>query len=292
MHRVVGKVARKVPLVSSILKSQDLSKDKGILQLEKGQLEADVREARAVADSPRDFLALHYLHGKGIEIGAAHHPVKIPAGASVKYVDLFSAGDLRKAFPLEYENAAIVDVDIIDDAEKLTKFKPRSLDFIIANQFLEHCLDPIGTVLTMYSKLRSGGVLYMAIPDMRYTFDRERALTTYEHSLEEHKDKTHKKFRKEHTYDYVRLAVPLDAHYSTAEIRKHDIDTQVQEILDSDYRIHYHVWTQKEMTELFMRLAQDFRVSLEIEAVLKNNHEFVYILRKEPPRSLSKPAKH
>jgi len=139
-------------------------------------------------------------------------------------------------------------------------------------------------VLMMYSKLRKNGVLFMALPDMRHTFDRKRPLTSYEHLLEEHKDKTKKKFRREHTREYMEIAVPLDEHFSNAEILNYDLDTQVQQILDSDYRVHYHVWTQREVTELFVRLARDFKVDLEIEALMKNQHEVIYVLRKHSGR--------
>lgn len=245
-----------------------------------GKLEADIRTLQDLVYEPRNFIAQNFISGKGIEIGAAHHPVKIPSAASVKYVDMFSAEDLRKAFPNEYTNAHLVHIDVVDDGEKLTKFKNNSLDFIIANHFLEHCLDPIGTLLMMHKKLRRNGTLYMAIPDMRYTFDRERPLTTYEHLLDEHRDKTGKRFRKTHTEEFIKLAAPLDTHFSKAPSAKLPASKQVQQLLDSDYRIHYHVWTQKQMTELFVHIAEDFNVDLEIEALIKNRHEVIYIIRK------------
>jgi SAM-dependent methyltransferase len=200
----------------------------------------------------------------------------MPPKAKVKYVDVFSADDLKKAWPKEYPKLDIVEVDVIDDGEKLAKFKANSLDFIIANHFIEHCLDPIGTIINMYKKLRRDGVLYMAIPDKRFTFDKPRAITTYAHLLEEHQAKAKKKFLWEHTKDFVLLA----------EKHKSDIDKRTQELIDSEYRIHYHVWTQREMTEFFVRLAADFKLDLEIEAVFKNRHEVIYILRKKPPTRL------
>ena len=253
----------------------DLHQTIGILQLEKGQLEADVRDRDAILRSKRSFLANNYISGQGIEIGAAQMPVKLPAKAKARYVDVFSAEDLKKALPL-YEKLDIVHVDVVDDGEKLTKFKDNSLDFIIANHFIEHCIDPIGTVINMYKKLKREGVLYVGIPDKRYTFDIDRPLTTYEHLLEEHKDKTNNKFKAAHTLEYVKVKLGKDKN-SPEKVKK-----RVQEILDSGYRIHYHVWTQREMTEMFARLAKDFKLDLEIEALLKNHHEVVYVLRKMP----------
>ena len=244
--------------------------DKGVLQLEKGQLEAELRDLKEIAGNPRNFLAQQFLHGSGIEIGAAQYPVRMPAGAHVKYVDVFTAEELRKAWPRDYEKTDIVEIDVVDDGEKLAKFKGNSLDFIIANHFFEHCLDPIGTLINMNKKLHKDGVLYMAIPDKRYTFDSERPLTTYNHLLAEHADKTNQKFRREHTEEFVRLG----------DKYKGDIKKRTQELLDSGYRVHYHVWTSKEMTELFTRAGIDFKINFEIQALIKNNHEVIYILRK------------
>ncbi len=277
---MIKRIVRRLPGVKQLKDIKHLAKDKGILQLEKGQLEADVRNFKHVSEDARTFLAHRFIKGAGIEVGAAHHPLELPPKAKVKYVDVFTAADLRKAFPIEYENAEIVDIDVVDDGEKLSKFKANSLDFIIANHFLEHCLDPIGTLLNMYTKLRKNGVLFMAVPDMRYTFDRKRQLTTYDHLLEEHKDKTKKKFREEHTREYVKLAIPIDQHFNDTELKSRSTEAQIQHFLNSDYRIHYHVWTQREITELFARISQDFKIHLEIEAVLKNEHEVIYVLRK------------
>jgi SAM-dependent methyltransferase len=274
------KALRRTPVVGKrVTKYRDLVHDNGILRLEKDQLEATLREKDTINFSTkRNFLAQQYLSGKGIEIGAAHLPIKLPKSAKVKYVDVFSTEDLRKVFPQEYKTAPLVEVDVVDDGETLSKFKDDSLDFIIANHFIEHCLDPIGTIINMYKKLRKEGVLYMAIPNKQYTFDKPRDITPYEHLLEEHKDKSKSKFRKAHTEEAVRLTID--------ELRPSDIPSKVQEILDSGFRIHYHVWGQPGMTELFVRLAQDFKINLEIDALMKNEHEVIYVLRKEPPLKL------
>ena len=59
----------------------------------------------------------------------------------------------------------------------------RSQDFIIANHFLEHTENPIGTIETHLGKLKPGGVLFYAVPDKRYTFDFRRPVTPIEHMV-------------------------------------------------------------------------------------------------------------
>lgn len=270
MRKIVKTAGRRIPPLRRLMDERhNLYHDKGVLQLEKGQLEADIREHKNTIENPRNFIAHHFIHGSGIEIGAAQLPVKMPKGATVRYVDVFTADELRAAWPRDYTKLDIVEIDVVDDGEKLGKFKAGSLDFIIANHFIEHCLDPIGTVINMYKKLRKNGVLFLAIPDKRYTFDEPRPITTYKHLLEEHKDKT-QKFKRAHTEEFLLLG----------DKYKGDIKKRTQELLDNGYRPHYHVWTQKEMTEMFVRLADDFKIDLEIQALLKNQHEVIYILRK------------
>jgi hypothetical protein len=138
MHKTIKTIGKKLPIVDRLAQqTANMQTEIGILQLEKGDLEATIREKNTLINSKRNFLAERYISGHGIEIGAAQLPVRLPAKASVKYVDVFTADELREAFPL-YKKLRIVDIDVVDDGEKLDKFKDNSLDFIIANHFLEH----------------------------------------------------------------------------------------------------------------------------------------------------------
>lgn len=269
MQKLVKKIIVENPISKPFVKNRELERDKGILQLEKGQLEADLRNFTAEFVGARNYLANRYIRGKGIEIGAAQLPVKVSKGTKVQYVDIFTAEELRKAWPKDYEKLDIVEVDVVDDGEKLTKFKANSLDFIIANHFIEHCLDPIGTLINMNKKLKKDGVLFFGIPDKRYTFDKKRPITTYSHLLAEQKDKKHS-FLWDHTKEFVKLG----------EDYKGDIDSRVQELIDSEYRVHYHVWTQDEMYEFFTRAIKDFSINLEIVSMVKNMHEVIFLLKK------------
>ena len=87
-------------------------------------------------------LAERYLRGSGIEVGALNVPLPIPAGASVRYVDRMSLEDLRAQYP-ELGDWPFVPPDVIDDGELLETFADGTLDFVIANHFIEHCQNPI-----------------------------------------------------------------------------------------------------------------------------------------------------
>jgi len=133
-------------------------------------------------DARRPTLAGHYLFGKGLEIGPLHQPLAIPLGVTVSYVDRLKVADLRREYP-ELAEWDLTEAEVLDDGESLSTIEPASQDFIVANHFLEHCEDPIGTIHNHLGKLRPGGVLFYAVPDKRYTFDYPRDVTPLEHMI-------------------------------------------------------------------------------------------------------------
>jgi ubiquinone/menaquinone biosynthesis C-methylase UbiE len=135
----------------------------------------------------REFLADSFIRGQGIEIGALHMPLRVPRSAQVRYVDRFSAADLRLHYP-ELNDKEIVNVDIITDGERLDAIADATQDFVIANHFIEHCQNPIGAVLNMFRVLKPGGVLYLAIPDKRNSFDADRPVTPLAHLMRDYEE--------------------------------------------------------------------------------------------------------
>jgi predicted SAM-dependent methyltransferase len=270
MKDIKGKIARRVPVVRKfVIQNQNLRVDRSILELEKGNLEADIRELKATTESPRNYLAQRYILGNGLEIGATYLPTKVPKDSNVQYVYEASKEELEERYP-ELKKLDMTPVHIVDNAEKLSKVKNNSQDFIIANHFMEHTLDPIGTVMNLSKKLRKDGVLYFAIPDKRYTFDSRRPLTPYEHLLEEHN----------HPSAEMKWQHFLEASELIDGRKGKDIEKHARELFDAKYSIHYHVWTRATLIEFFMRTIKDFDLPLEITSVLENNPESIFVLRK------------
>jgi SAM-dependent methyltransferase len=160
---------------------------------------ADIGDARAE-------LAELFLQGDGLEIGALHLPTALPPGSQALYVDRMSIEDLRAHYP-ELAGLDLTPVDVIDDGERLDRIPPESVDFIVANHFLEHCQDPIATIETHLSKLRPGGTLLYAVPDKRYTFDFRRPRTTLQHLIEDH-EKGPERSRAVHYLEWAQLVYP------------------------------------------------------------------------------------
>ena len=216
----------------------------------------------------RNQIVQEYITGVGIEIGALHNPIFIPPTATIRYVDKFSREQLRQHYP-ELANKPLVDVDVITDGEALESIEDRSQDFVVANHFLEHCQNPLLAIENMFRVLKQSGILYIALPDKRYSFDIARPITPYEHLVQDYTQGSEIS-RNEHFKEWVKLVNHVTDEY---EIRR-----QVEDLIRMDYSIHFHVWTQNEMIELVLHLKKQFK--FEVELIYRNINEMIFVLRK------------
>ena len=222
----------------------------------------------------REAIAARYLSGDGIEIGALHNPLRVPRGARVRYVDRMPVAELEQHYP-ELRGQRLVDVDVIDDGERLETVADGSLDFVIANHFLEHCQDPLGALGNMLRVLREGGVLYLAVPDKRFTFDVDRPVTPSEHLLADHREGPERS-RRQHFEEWARLVDRVD----DADVERH-----ATHLLEQDYSIHFHVWTQADVFELLQLARRELGAGFDVELAARNGHENVFVLRKARPQT-------
>jgi predicted SAM-dependent methyltransferase len=219
----------------------------------------------------RETVSFKYIKGNGIEIGALHRPLIYSNSiAKVTYVDRLTVDKLKEHYP-ELSDSDLVDVDVIDDGELLKTFAPESLDFIIANHMLEHCRNPIKTIHTHIEKIKKGGVLYYAIPDKRYTFDKKRALTTIEHLVDDYNEKI------DHSQHYREWCRYCEKISDDSEIKR-----RAEQLLRTGYSIHYHTWTVNSFRE-FLTKTRNFNTMnslYEITYFSKNKSEVIAVLTK------------
>jgi SAM-dependent methyltransferase len=217
-------------------------------------------------------VADRYLRGAGLEIGALQDPLRVPAGVEVQYVDIAPTEDLRKLYP-DKRARHMVDVDIVDDGERLGTVTDASQDFVIANHFLEHCEDPIGTLRNLLRVVRQGGVVYLSVPDKRFSFDRPRQATTLAHLLRDH-EQGPECSRDEHYQEAVQVAIGHEGPVAVAE--------RVRELKAQHYRIHFHCWSQLEFMELLTALQRRPGFpAFAVEHFARNESELVLLLRRE-----------
>lgn len=222
------------------------------------------------AKKVRDFLSRRYLRGQGIEIGGLHRPLALYEGATVKYVDRLSTEEVRRFYP-NVSDQAQVTVDIVDDGETLRTVADASVDFVIANHMLEHTRNPIATIETFLRVIKPGGCIFMAIPDKRYTFDRKRQITPFAHLREDYRLGPEWSDRG-HYEDWARNVREFPTEEATRQY--------IEDCLAKLANIHFHVWTQAEIVEMFLNMRREFAFPIDIEAAIQNGHEVVVVLRK------------
>lgn len=214
-------------------------------------------------------LSEKYLLGNGIEIGALHNPLSITNAANVKYVDQYPNNLLRLHYP-ELGKYNFVHVDIVDNGERLDSINEGSLDFVICNHFLEHCENPIGAIKNHFRILTKWGVLFYAIPDKRFTFDSIRDTTSFEHIVLDY----HKGADSSRSQHYQEWSAMVNGKTGI----EHDAWWRFLEIVG--YSIHFHVWTQKEMLEMFLNIKDLLQIDFDVQESCMNLNEIIFILRK------------
>jgi len=228
---------------------------------------------------PRRLIAAGFLHGRGLEIGALHNPLPLPSTARVRFVDRLDREGLYEHYP-ELRQFSLVYVDIVDDGERLTTIADKSEDFVIANHFLEHCEDPLTTLENLLRVVRPGGSIYMAVPDKRRTFDRDRMITPLAHLLEDRRrGPTHS--RAQHYREWVTLVEPHFGRYG-AGTPEPVIAARMTELMEQHYSIHFHCWTSHEVRDMLAYARDELGMPFDIEffGEYAAECENIFVLRK------------
>ncbi len=224
------------------------------------------RSVRRVLDR-RYQMARKHLSGLGIEIGALDRPLTLPRQAKAYYVDRLLPEQLRVHYPERSHKR--LHVSIVGDGEQLAFIRDGALDFLVANHLIEHCEDPIATLETFAKKLRPGGMIFMAVPDMRRTFDRHRDETTWEHLLDDHTQGS-RKSRRQHYREWSAKVRGLTGEAA---------ERLAADLSDAKYSVHFHCWTRKGFTDFVERMSQIAPLSLLEMRSWKN--ENIFILTKD-----------
>jgi len=125
-----------------------------------------------------------HLRGRGLEVGALWKRFPVPATVErVWYADRLDVEGLAEHFTGHVKG--VLPIDLVADATRLP-VAPRSLDFLIACNILEHLPFPLAALRHWHEALAPGGALLVRVPDKRYTFDHRRPRTPLAHLIEEY----------------------------------------------------------------------------------------------------------
>lgn len=220
----------------------------------------------------RKWYSLAYLRGLGVEIGALHNPLPVPPEqARVLYVDRLERSHLREQYP-DLDARSLAPLDFIGDGERLACVRPASLDFIIANHVIEHMEDPIGALNGWFAALKPGGILYLAVPDKRATFDAQRVVTPWSHLVADHEMGSHWT-RAQHFEEWARYV---------SKVAEAEVGPLTHRLMDMNYSIHFHVWDPDAFAAFLDLYAQSYNPGFQGVDYFEQagDMEFIHLLKK------------
>jgi len=125
-------------------------------------------------------------------------------------------------------------------------YRDETFDFLLTEHVLEHITNPLKALKEWIRVLKVGGVIILILPHKERNNDVNRESTSLDHLIEDEKNKTpfNDEAHFQEWWDLVVLKNLMPEHYKHMEKK---------ELLDS-CSIHHHVWTDKEMAEVFKYL--------------------------------------
>lgn len=135
-----------------------------------------------------------FSRGRGLEIGPLHRPTLAVGEAQVQYADLYTTDHFREYYQdhpqITTETIPEIDFVLLKDgvAQRLADATGANspYDWIIASHVIEHVPDAIDWLAQVAEITVDDGVLILAVPDRRFTFDLHRPLTSVGQLLQAH----------------------------------------------------------------------------------------------------------
>jgi SAM-dependent methyltransferase len=239
----------------------------------------------------RQSLAARYIRGCGIEIGALHAPLAVPAAATVRYVDRVTRAESIRAFP-GLDPAGIVEPDYVTDGFSLAAVPDGSQDFVIANHVLEHTPNPLAALMAWHRVLRPEGVIFAAVPLVDRTFDRSRSVTPPEHMLDDwhalHTSAQVTARDMPHYREWVTIslqAISLQNGTPLPPWTPEETEAVARKRMEESDEIHFHTFTCDSYRALLTQVVPDLLPDLELVELHEcSGYEAVAVLIRKAAR--------
>ena len=169
--------------------------------------------------------------------------------------------------PVEYVYGSIADPGVIAGEG--------FADLVWSGNSIEHVTEEEGDrVLELARRvLKPGGLLYYTLPDMRYTFDKPRGMTTFEHLVRDDREGPLSS-RAEHYREWAEKV-----------LHKEDPEAEAAKLMETMHDMHFHTWTCHSLSDMLSKIRAYFDDSLELLAFHRNTfdgeNEMVIILQKQ-----------
>jgi SAM-dependent methyltransferase len=233
-----------------------------------------------------------------LEIGALDSPTFPRPEHRVWFADFTDTEDLARKGDKNprYERSRLVHVDYPIRGCRYRDVVDRRFDLIVANHVIEHVPDVITWLDDLGGLLRSGGQVFLSVPDRRYTFDilrRESNLVDLLRAHEARKSKPDFGDLFDHLWHYRPVkASEIWAGTHGAKLahpRMSPTETlrEARRQAAGDYHdVHCHVFTQNSFAALLEQLRELGLLGfsqLSVGSVARNTNEFhVFLSGYEP----------
>jgi len=117
----------------------------------------------------------------GLEFGPHNQPMVFKTEGKIKYADYLTREQHLKNPVPESEN--IPETDFLLGPGSYRDYVLGTFDYVIANHVLEHAPNMVQFLRTLSEMTNPDGIIFLAIPDKKYTFDKYRQNTTLAHVL-------------------------------------------------------------------------------------------------------------
>jgi SAM-dependent methyltransferase len=207
-----------------------------------------------------------YASGRGVEIGPGASPYGRRPGTVL--LDRFAERHLRRST-----------VDVFGDGRHLP-FADQALDHVIAAHVLEHQPDVLGALDEWRRVLRPSGHLVLILPHLERTFDRRREASDAAHHRAEHGTAVDLHLDEAH---WRSVETGLDVpHYWMDDPQARRADgSWNREWMAANQLVHWHAWTQHEMTAILADAG--FEVVAALEQLPERPDSFLAIGRRPAP---------
>jgi SAM-dependent methyltransferase len=228
-------------------------------------------------------LATQWLHGRGLEFGALHQPLRVDDHkATVEYADRLTKAEALETFPdiTEHFADAIVDPKFIVDLNTgdLNSLKNEEFDFFIASDVIEHVANPMEFLKAIHDVMKPGARLLLSVPDRRFTHDADRPLTSNRHLWREYQRGV-TRVDNRHLRNYLKGSDHLKIPW------RRSIRERLYE-MHRERSVHVHVWDNQSF-DRFLDFSRD-RIPLQLTTLdAAPSHEatgaMVYVLERQAP---------
>ncbi|TDY25743.1 methyltransferase family protein [Paraburkholderia sp. BL6665CI2N2] len=229
------------------------------------------------------------LSGVGLEIGPYDQPTVFKSEADVRYLDWKDREQLVRECTHPDMIADIPEIDYVVHSNRYGEYISDKFDYVIANHVMEHAPNMIQWLSDLCDMMRPGAVLFLALPDKKFSFDKYRQDTALSHFVAEYVASV-EDIPREHQ-------IECEIYYDEAFVNKpmHVADkldmNRIRHKLQAPPHvgIHSHVFesstiVSKVLKPILMMGFFEFNLIDFVPARGETGGEMIIVLRKEPPR--------